>query len=69
MKVSYSWLKNYLNCDLDPEAVAKILTSTGLEVEGAETSESIKGGLKGLVVGEGIYLLTRNNLGHFSVLN
>jgi len=52
MKVSYSWLKNYLNCDLDPEAVAKILTSTGLEVEGAETSESIKGGLKGLVVGE-----------------
>ena len=52
MKISYSWLKKYLNCDLDAEAVAKILTSTGLEVEGAETSESIKGGLKGLVVGE-----------------
>ena len=52
MKISYSWLKKYLNCDLDAEAVAKILTSTGLEVEGAETSESIKGGLRGLVVGE-----------------
>ncbi|MBO7438146.1 MAG: phenylalanine--tRNA ligase subunit beta, partial [Bacteroidales bacterium] len=52
MKISYSWLKKYLNCELDAEDVAKILTSTGLEVEGAETSESIKGGLKGLVVGE-----------------
>ena len=52
MNISYSWLKKYINCDLDADTVSKILTSTGLEVEGAETSESIKGGLKGLVVGE-----------------
>ena len=52
MKISYSWLKKYLNCDLDAESVSKILTSTGLEVEGAESSESIRGGLRGLVVGE-----------------
>lgn len=52
MKISYSWLKNYLNCDLDSQTVAKVLTGTGLEVETAENFESIKGGLKGLVVGE-----------------
>ena len=51
MKISYSWLKKYLDCDIDAQTASKILTSTGLEVESAETTESIKGGLKGLVVG------------------
>jgi phenylalanyl-tRNA synthetase beta chain len=52
MKISYSWLKEYLKIDIDPKEVATILTDIGLEVEGAETFERVKGGLKGLVVGE-----------------
>ncbi len=52
MKISYSWLKNYLHLELPAEEVAEILTNTGLEVEGIEEVESIKGGLKGVVIGE-----------------
>jgi len=52
MKISYKWLKNYIDTDLSPEEISKILTNTGLEVEGIESFESVKGGLKGLVVGE-----------------
>ena len=51
MKVSYNWLKNYLNFDLSPEEVSEILTDTGLEVEKLESFESVPGGLKGVVVG------------------
>ncbi len=52
MKISYNWLKNYINTDLSVEEVSKILTDTGLEVEGIEEFESVKGGLKGLVIGQ-----------------
>lgn len=52
MKVSYNWIKEYLNIDLSAEACAEVLTDIGLEVEGIHEVESIKGGLKGLVVGE-----------------
>ena len=52
MKVSYNWIKNYLNVDLSAEDCAKVLTDTGLEVEGIHEIESVKGGLKGLLVGE-----------------
>jgi phenylalanyl-tRNA synthetase beta chain len=52
MKISFSWLKDYLDVSLPVEKVAEILTDTGLEVEGVETVESVKGGLKGVVVGE-----------------
>jgi phenylalanyl-tRNA synthetase beta chain len=52
MKISYSWLKEYLKIDLDPKEVSTILTDIGLEVEGIETFERVKGDLKGLVVGE-----------------
>ena len=52
MKISYSWLKEYINIDLQAEVVAKYLTDSGLEVEGIETIESVKGGLKGVVIGE-----------------
>ena len=52
MKISFSWLKDYLDVDLPVEKVAEVLTDTGLEVEGVETVESVKGGLKGVVVGE-----------------
>lgn len=52
MKISYNWLKEYLNIDLDPKRVASILTATGLEVEDIYDFESIKGGLKGVVIGK-----------------
>ena len=52
MKISYRWLKRYLQVDLSPERVAEILTDTGLEVEGVEEVESVKGGLRGVVVGK-----------------
>ncbi|MCF0164811.1 MAG: phenylalanine--tRNA ligase subunit beta, partial [Bacteroidales bacterium] len=50
MTISYNWLKDYLKFDLQPEKVAEILTSTGLEVEHIEQVEQIPGGLAGVVV-------------------
>jgi len=52
MKISYNWLKEYIDVDLPAEEVAEMLTFCGLEVECFEPFESIKGGLNGLVVGE-----------------
>ena len=52
MKISYNWLKDYIDTDLSVEEVSKILTNTGLEVEGVEHFESVKGGLEGLVIGK-----------------
>ncbi len=52
MTISYSWLKEYINIDIEPEKVALILTSIGLEVEGLEKVQTIKGGLEGVVIGE-----------------
>jgi phenylalanyl-tRNA synthetase beta chain len=52
MTISYNWLHEYLPVSIDPHKLSKILTSVGLEVESLEKTESIKGGLEGLVVGE-----------------
>lgn len=52
MKISYNWLKEYIDIDLDPEKISQILTDTGLEVEGLEKVETIRGGLRGIVIGE-----------------
>lgn len=52
MNVSYNWLKRYINLSLKPEQLSELLTSIGLEVDGMETTDSIKGGLEGLVVGK-----------------
>lgn len=52
MKISYNWLKQYVDTNLPAEALGKILTETGLEVDGIEKIESIKGGLEGVYVGE-----------------
>lgn len=52
MKVSYNWLKQYINLDIDPEQLSEVLTNIGLEVEGISSFQSLKGGLKGVVVGE-----------------
>ena len=52
MNISYNWLKRYLDIDLPAEEVAGILTDIGLEVEGLEKIETVKGGLQGVVVAE-----------------
>ena len=52
MNISYSWLKRFLPVQLDPKRVDELLTDTGLEVEGVTEIESIRGGLRGVVVGE-----------------
>jgi len=52
MKISYNWLKNYTDIDISPEKLSEILTNTGLEVEGIEKIENIKGGLQGVIVGK-----------------
>lgn len=56
MKISYKWLKELIEITETPEEIGKLLTATGLEVEGIEEIESIKGGLQGVVIGE---VLTR----------
>ncbi|MEM7551931.1 MAG: phenylalanine--tRNA ligase subunit beta [Bacteroidota bacterium] len=52
MKISYNWLKEYIDFNHSPEELSEILTQTGLEVEGVEKKESIPGGLEGLVIGK-----------------
>lgn len=52
MNISLSWLKEFIQLDETPEQLAQMLTMAGLEVEGIEEVEQVKGGLKGLVIGE-----------------
>jgi phenylalanyl-tRNA synthetase beta chain len=52
MKTSLNWLKQYIDTDLNPEDIGALLTSIGLEVEGMEEIEQVKGGLKGVVTGK-----------------
>ncbi len=52
MKISYSWLQDYISIDAPLHEVTQLLTDGGLEIEGVEMVEKIKGGLSGLVVGE-----------------
>jgi phenylalanyl-tRNA synthetase beta chain len=52
MNISFNWLKDYLDINLEPEQLKDVLTNIGLEVEAMETHETIKGGLKGFVIGE-----------------
>ena len=51
MKISYNWLKQFIKTDWDSEKTGAMLTDLGLEVEGIEKYQSIKGGLEGIVVG------------------
>ena len=51
MHISYNWLKQFLKLDWESTRTAELLTDLGLEVEGIQPFESIKGALKGVVVG------------------
>lgn len=52
MKISYNWLKQFIHIDWDSKNTGELLTDLGLEVEGITVFESVKGGLKGIVVGQ-----------------
>ncbi len=52
MKISYNWLKQFLQVNWETNKTSELLTDLGLEVEGVETIESIKGSLEGIVIGE-----------------
>ena len=79
MTISYNWLSSYLPVPVEPQKLSKILTSIGLEVESLKEYESIKGGLKGVVVGEvevceqhpnaGKLKLTKVNIGGSGLLS
>ncbi|SHE40670.1 phenylalanyl-tRNA synthetase beta subunit [Mariniphaga anaerophila] len=66
MKISYNWLKDYINTNESPEEVAKILTQTGLEVAGLEEVETVKGGMQGLVLGKVVTCEKHPNSDHLS---
>src|SRR6478736_10135523 len=67
MKISYNWLKQYIDIPESAEEIGKTLTSTGLEVESVEPHETIKGGLKGLVIGEVLTCAKHPNADKLSV--
>jgi len=67
MKISYNWLKDYLECDLSPEAVAEALTSIGLEVDALEQVEEIPGGLAGVIVAEVVECVDHPDSDHLHV--
>ena len=67
MKISYNWLKQYINLDVSPDVTSDVLTNIGLEVEGMEQFQSIKGGLAGVVVGEVITCVKHPNADKLSL--
>ena len=67
MKISYNWLKQYHDIDLEPDKVAELLTDCGLEVENLEVFHSVKGGLRGVVIGEVLTCEKHPNSDHLSL--
>ena len=67
MNISYKWLKDYLDFDLSPEEVSKALTSIGLETDGVEKVETIKGGLEGIVIGKVLTCEEHPNSDHLHI--
>ena len=67
MNISYKWLKEYVDFDLSAEEVAVALTSIGLEVGSVEEVQTIRGGLKGLVVGHVLTCEAHPNSDHMHI--
>ena len=67
MNISYKWLKEYVDFELTPQQVCDALTSTGLEVDALEEVQSIRGGLKGLYVGQVLTCEAHPNSDHLHV--
>lgn len=67
MNISYNWLKQYINVDVEPVELGKALTSIGLEVGGVEEVQTVKGGLEGLIIGEVLTCINHENSDHLHV--
>lgn len=67
MKISYNWLKKYVDTNVSAEEIANLLTFGGLEVEDIELVESIKGGLKNFFVGEVLTCENHPNSDHLHI--
>lgn len=67
MKISYNWLKQFIRINRNAEETAELLTDLGLEVEGVNNFQSVKGGLKGVVIGEVISCEPHSNADRLKV--
>ncbi len=67
MNISYNWLKKYLDFNLSPDELAAALTSIGLETGSVEEVESIRGGLRGIVIGKVITCVEHPNSDHLHI--
>ncbi len=68
MKISYNWLKHYVDiADYTPQEIAEILTNSGLEVEGLEKYDSVKGGMEGIVTGKVLHCEKHPNADRLSL--
>ena len=67
MNISYNWLKKYLDFNLSPDELAAALTSIGLETGSVEEVESIRGGLRGLVIGKVLTCVEHPNSDHLHI--
>ena len=67
MKISYKWLKEYVDTTLSAQEIAAALTSVGLEVDSVEEVQTIKGGLEGLWIGEVLSCVPHPNSDHMHV--
>lgn len=61
MRISYNWLKQFIKIDWNSEDTSALLTDLGLEVEGVDKYESLKGGLEGVVVGHVLTCVQHSN--------
>ncbi len=67
MNISYKWLKRYIDFDLQPKELAAALTSLGLECDTVEEVESIRGGLRGIVIGKVLTCEDHPNSDHLHI--
>ncbi len=67
MNISYNWLKRYIDMPLSPEKLAEVLTSVGLETGSVEEVESVKGGLRGIVIGKVLTCEEHPNSDHLHI--
>lgn len=67
MKLSYSWLKEYIECDLTPVQIAEAMTSIGIEVDSVQEQEAVHGGLAGVVVAKVLECVPHPDSDHLHV--
>lgn len=67
MNISYKWLRRFIDFDLNPKELAAALTSIGLECDAVEEVETIRGGLRGVVIGKVLTCVDHPNSDHLHI--